>query len=117
LIKTYLHGLIPEESLYLRMGEGRPVGMEKSTEETKVDVVIKQEQLGYRVAFITVPLPLSTPTSSTIQYTELDPKLLDIFCLNSTQYHVLVYCKKRLETSWLRTGISLTFFKVYLGKS
>jgi hypothetical protein len=42
LIKIYLHGLIPEESLNLRMGEGRPVGMEKSTEETKVDVVIKQ---------------------------------------------------------------------------
>ncbi len=32
LIKSYLHGLIPEESLYLRMGEGRPVGMEKSTD-------------------------------------------------------------------------------------
>jgi hypothetical protein len=28
LIKTYLHGLIPEKSLNLRMGEGRPVGME-----------------------------------------------------------------------------------------
>jgi hypothetical protein len=42
LINTYLHGLIQEESLNLRMGEGRPVGMEKSTEETKVDVVIKQ---------------------------------------------------------------------------
>jgi hypothetical protein len=42
LIKTYLHGLIPEKSLNLRMGEGRPVGMEKSTEDTKVEVVIKQ---------------------------------------------------------------------------
>jgi hypothetical protein len=43
LIKTYLHCLIPEESLNLRMGEGRPVAMEKSTEETKVEVVIIQE--------------------------------------------------------------------------
>jgi hypothetical protein len=51
LIKTYLHGLIPEESLNLRMGEGSPVGVEKSTEENKVEVVIKQKQLGYRVAF------------------------------------------------------------------
>ncbi len=51
LIKAYLYGLIPEESLNLRLGEGRPVSREKSTEETKVEVVIKQEQLGYREAF------------------------------------------------------------------
>jgi hypothetical protein len=42
LIKTYLHGLIPKNSLNLGMGESSPVDMEKLTKETKVEVVIKQ---------------------------------------------------------------------------